>query len=100
VTAKSPANEYHFVTHWQFEATADEVYAIIEDVESLEQWWSSVYLEVKVLEPGDGQGVGKAAFLFKPIFSANDRCAMARGEESMKLELGRRRRSERQPGPI
>jgi hypothetical protein len=40
------------------------------------------------------------SFLFKPIFSANHRWAMARGEESLRLELGRRRRSEHQPGPI
>jgi len=30
------------------------------------------------------------SFLFKPIFSANHRWAMARGEESLKLELARR----------
>ena len=30
------------------------------------------------------------SFLLKPVFSANDRWAMARGEESLKLELGRR----------
>jgi len=31
------------------------------------------------------------SFLLKPIFSANHRWAMARGEESLKLELSRRR---------
>ncbi len=31
------------------------------------------------------------SFLFKPIFAANHRWAMARGEESLKLELQRRR---------
>ena len=31
------------------------------------------------------------SFLFKPVFSANHRWAMARGEESLKLELARRR---------
>ncbi len=31
------------------------------------------------------------SFLFKPIFSANHRWAMARGEESLRLELARRR---------
>ena len=31
------------------------------------------------------------SFLLKPIFSANHRWAMARGEESLKLELARRR---------
>lgn len=31
------------------------------------------------------------SFLFKPIFAANHRWTMARGEESLKLELARRR---------
>ncbi len=31
------------------------------------------------------------SFLFKPLFSANHRWAMARGEEGLKAELGRRR---------
>ena len=33
------------------------------------------------------------SFLFKPIFSANHRWAMARGEESLKRELARRSQS-------
>ena len=33
------------------------------------------------------------SFLLKPLFSANHRWAMARGEESLKLELARRRAS-------
>lgn len=33
------------------------------------------------------------SFIFKPIFSANHRWAMDRGEESLKLELARRRAS-------
>ena len=31
------------------------------------------------------------SFLLKPIFAANHRWAMAKGEESLKLELARRR---------
>lgn len=34
------------------------------------------------------------SFLLKPIFSANHRWAMSRGEESLKLELARRRSEE------
>lgn len=33
------------------------------------------------------------SFIFKPIFSANHRWAMARGEESLKVELARRGKS-------
>jgi hypothetical protein len=155
-----PSSEYHFVSIWRVEGTAAEVYAIIEDVESLPRWWPAVYLEVRVLEPGDAAGVGKVvalytkgwlpytlrwqlriieaqrphrstleawgdligrgvwtftqaggkvqvqydwriqadkpmlrylSFLLKPIFAANHRWAMARGEESLRLELLRRR---------
>jgi hypothetical protein len=153
-------NEYHFITHWQVEGTAQEVYDVINDVTSLTRWWPSVYLDVTLLDPGDEHGIGKPAslytkgwlpytlrrqlrvtetncpcgsaleaegdlngrgiwtfeqagpmvnitydwkviadkpllrmfsFLFKPIFSANHRWAMAQGEESLKLELARRR---------
>src|SRR5205814_291502 len=33
----------------------------------------------------------RLSFLLKPLFEANHRWAMARGEESLKLELARRR---------
>lgn len=151
---------YKFETNWTVQADISEVSAILEDVESLPQWWPSVYLRVKVLEPGGEGGVGRKvdlftkgwlpytlrwsfvvtesnqphgfalraegdfigngvwtleqqgsmahirydweviadkplirnlSFLFKPIFAANHRWAMAKGEESLKLELLRRR---------
>src|ERR1044071_4061693 len=153
------SNDYHFITHWRVEGTINEVADILKDAESLPRWWPSVYLDVKVLEPGDSRGIGKVvslytkgwlpytlrwefrvtesnyphgfsleawgdfdgrgiwtleqdgevvnvtydwklradkpllrmlSFLFKPIFSANHHWAMARGEESLKLELARR----------
>ncbi len=37
------------------------------------------------------------SFLLKPVFSANHRWAMARGEESLKAELGRRAGDGQQP---
>jgi hypothetical protein len=37
------------------------------------------------------------SFLLKPVFSANHRWAMARGEESLKAELGRRAGAGQQP---
>jgi hypothetical protein len=151
-------NDYHFITRWRVEGTTEEVYKVLADPLELMRWWPSVYLEVKVLEPGDEQGLGKVvslytkgwlpytlrwtfrvtqvakdgftlvawgdfdgrgiwkfeqdgswvnitydwklraekpllryfSFLMKPIFSANHRWAMAKGEESLKLELARR----------
>lgn len=151
-------NDYHFITVWRVESTIDEVSTILSDAADLVRWWPSVYLEVKVLEPGDERGLGKVvslytkgwlpytlrwsfrvteirddgftlvasgdfegrgiwtfeqdgawvnitydwkikaekpllryfSFVMKPLFSANHRWAMAKGEESLKLEIARR----------
>ncbi len=152
------SNEYHFITHWRVKGTIKEVSDIIGDAEDLVRWWPSVYLDVKVLEPGVERGLGRVvslytkgwlpytlrwnfrvtevseddftlvawgdfdgrgiwtfeqdgpevnitydwkilaekpllryfSFIMKPIFSANHRWAMEKGEESLKLELARR----------
>ncbi|MGA9768534.1 MAG: polyketide cyclase [Blastocatellia bacterium] len=155
-----PSNDYHFITDWRVEGAINEVADILKDAAKLPRWWPSVYLDVKVLEPGDKDGIGKVvslytkgwlpytlrwdfrvtesrypygfsleawgdfdgrgiwtlaqdgsfvnitydwklradkpllkafSFLLKPIFSANHRWAMAKGEESLRLELARRR---------
>jgi Polyketide cyclase / dehydrase and lipid transport len=154
------SNHYTFVTTWRIRADVEEVFAILTDATDLSRWWPSVYLAVRLLEPGDAVGVGKTvelwtkgwlpytlhwsfrvmtadrprgfsleasgdfvgrgvwtfvpegdtvvvtydwrirvdkallkrlSFLFKPIFAANHRWAMARGEESLALEVLRRR---------
>jgi len=152
------SNDYHFITHWRVQGTLKEVSDIIGDAGELTRWWPSVYLDVRILEPGDENGLGKVvslytkgwlpytlrwdfrvtsvrqdgftlvasgdfdgrgiwtfeqdgpwvniiydwkisaekpllryfSFLVKPVFSANHRWAMARGEESLRLELARR----------
>jgi hypothetical protein len=152
------SNEYHFITHWRVEGAINEVADILKDADSLTRWWPSVYLDVRTIEPGDKDGIGKVvtlhtkgwlpytlkwqfrvtesryphgfsleawgdfagrgvwtleqdgefvnvtydwkisadkpllrrlSFLFKPVFSANHRWAMSRGEESLRLELAR-----------
>jgi hypothetical protein len=154
------ANDYHFITHWRLRGTREEIAAILSDAADLPRWWPSVYLDARVLAPGDEQGIGKYvelhtkgwlpytlrwrfrvtkanppkgfeiaaegdfvgrgiwtfapddeyvhviydwmiradkpvlryfSWIMKPIFAANHRWAMARGEESLKLELARRR---------
>ncbi|MGQ0506563.1 MAG: SRPBCC family protein [Myxococcaceae bacterium] len=154
------ANEYVFFTNWKLRGTCQEVTEILGDAESLKEWWPAVYLDVKVLNEGGPNGVGKQVELFtkgwlpytlrwrfelveahhphgftirafgdlvgtgnwtleqngefvhstyewrihaekgllkhlsfalKPVFEANHQWAMARGEESLKLELHRRR---------
>lgn len=152
--------DYSFTTVWRVAGTREEVISILGRVEELPRWWPSVYLQVRLLDPGapDGKGrraalftkgwlpytlrwelevtepitpagfaiaargdlngagrwtltqdgpetvirydwdvsVGKAllrrlGWLFKPAFAANHRWAMARGQESLALELRRRR---------
>jgi hypothetical protein len=155
-----PSNDYHFVTRWRVRGSVQDVSDVLGEAEELPRWWPSVYLGVKVLEPGDERGIGKVVELhtrgrlpysltwsfrvvesdpprgytidawgdfvgrgtwtfrqdgeyadvtyewriradkpllkwfspiLKPIFSANHRWAMARGEESLVRELERRR---------
>jgi hypothetical protein len=154
------SNDYHFITVWDVPATREEVAAILGDAAGLARWWPSVYLDVKVREPGAPDGVGRVvdlytkgflpytlrwsftvtevhgvegfsleatgdfvgrgvwtleqvgpicratydwrilaekgllknlSFVMKPVFGANHRWAMARGDESLRLELARRR---------
>ena len=154
------SSQYRFVTRWRVEGTPEEVYRLIDDPAEFVKWWPAVWLRVQMLDPGDGDGVGKAvrylskgwlpyllqwtartvekdppnrivlhasgdfegegrwsfradgpnvdveyvwtieankpllrylSFLLRPIFAANHRWAMTRGEESLRLELSRRR---------
>ena len=155
------SNDYHFITQWRIEASPQEIVDVLGDAASLGRWWPSVYLEVRVDEPGDERGVGRVvslwtkgwlpytlrwsfrvtesdpprgfaieafgdfvgrgiwtleptgegsstlvtydwrivaekgilkrlSFVMKPLFGANHRWAMARGEESLRLEIARR----------
>ncbi len=156
------SSDYHFITHWRVQSTLQEISEVIGNGPDLARWWPSVYLEVKQLEPGDANGIGKVidlytkgwlpytlrwafrvtenrypygftleawgdfvgrgiwtfeqegnwvnitydwkisvgkpllrnlSWLLKPVFSANHRWAMQKGEESLKLELARRHAS-------
>ena len=58
------ANEYHFISHWHVRATREEIAEILSDAEDLPRWWPSVYLDVRVLEPGDENGVGRYVDLY------------------------------------
>ena len=51
--------DYSFLTTWRLQATCEEIYRTLEDVEALTRWWPSVYLDVKILEKGAPGGVGK-----------------------------------------
>jgi hypothetical protein len=154
------SNDYHFITRWRVEGQREEVAEVLRDPRELPRWWPSVYLNVRVLEEGAPDGVGRVVdlwtkgwlpytlrwrftttenrgadgsalkaegdfvgegrwtfiqdgpyadalydwritaekpllrrltWLLRPAFSANHRWAMRRGEESLRLELARRR---------
>lgn len=53
------ANSYHFITHWHLKARQDEIVAIFKDAASLPTWWPSVYLEARILDPGDANSIGR-----------------------------------------
>lgn len=155
------SNDCHFVTVWDLPGTTiEEVSAILGDAAGLARWWPSVYLDVRILEPGADSGTGqlvalytkgwlpytlrwrfrvteshpphgfvieavgdfvgrgewtlqqmrldvrvtydwriraekgvlrRLSFVVKPVLGANHRWAMARGRDSMRIELARRR---------
>ena len=59
-----PANDYHFITHWRVQSTPQEITDVIGDARELPRWWPSVYLDVKILQPGDARGVGSVIDLY------------------------------------
>jgi hypothetical protein len=52
-------NEYRFVDRWRVRSTLEEVTEIMLDVEGLPRWWPSFFIDAKVLEPGDPDGIGR-----------------------------------------
>jgi hypothetical protein len=152
-------SHYHFVTRWRVAGAVEEVASILEDAPGLARWWPSVYLDVRLTDPGGAAGTGAEVALhtkgwlpytlrwrfrvteqrrphgftlealgdfagrgtwtltqdgpdvdvvydwdvvaqkpllrtltplLRPVFAANHHWAMARGEESLRLELARR----------
>jgi hypothetical protein len=57
------ASRYHFVSEWRVGATPDEVKRILADPLRLPEWWPAVYLQTRVLDPGDVSGVGRTILL-------------------------------------
>jgi hypothetical protein len=59
---------FHFITAWSVDATVEEVYQIIKDSSRLGDWWPSVYLDVKVIDEGFPNGIGKKVALWTKGF--------------------------------
>jgi hypothetical protein len=57
-------NEYHYITHWHVKGTVEEVAEVISQATELVRWWPSVYLDVREVERGDENGIGKVVSLY------------------------------------
>lgn len=57
-------NDYHFITTWRVPSTVEEITQVIGDAPALVRWWPSVYLDVKEIEPGEANGLGKVVGLY------------------------------------
>ncbi len=58
------STNYCFITHWQIEATCEEVYNTLKATSELPRWWRAVYLDVAIREKGDADGLGKVVALY------------------------------------
>ena len=56
--------DYHFITRWEVAASCAEVYNTLKEADDLKRWWPSVYLDVKTVEKGDTNGLGKLVSLY------------------------------------
>ena len=153
------SSQYQFFTEWRVTGTLEEVKDVLSDGEGLTRWWPSVYLDVRKIEEGAENGLGRVvdvhtkgwlpytlrwelritevsddgfaleargdlegtgrwkfvpippeviitydwrvratkpllrrlSWLLRPVFAANHHWAMRKGEESLQLEIRRRR---------
>jgi len=58
------SNEYQFITHWRAKSTLLEINEVLGNAADLPRWWPAVYMDVKILEPGDVNGLGRVVSLF------------------------------------
>ncbi|MDQ4097494.1 MAG: polyketide cyclase [Actinomycetota bacterium] len=52
-------SDYQFLTVWRVAGTVEEVKAVLNDGKTLPEWWPSVYLDVREVEPGRPDGLGR-----------------------------------------
>lgn len=57
-------HDYVFLTRWRVRGSEYEVSDILGDAEDLVRWWPSVYLDVKTVQPGDENDIGKVVSLY------------------------------------
>jgi len=52
-------NEYHFITYWRVQGSAEDAYDLIHDPAGYARWWPAVYLGVEDLDVGGESGLGR-----------------------------------------
>lgn len=55
----SDAHSFHLVAEWSFLSTIEAVSEVLSDPEAFPRWWGDVYLDVKLTDPGDPNGLGR-----------------------------------------
>jgi Polyketide cyclase / dehydrase and lipid transport len=50
---------YRFITRWRVAGRCEDVADILEDVDTIPQWWRSVYRSARVIERGGAHGIGR-----------------------------------------
>ncbi len=58
------ASDYAFLTRWRIEGNIREIAEVLGEATALPRWWPAVYLEVKELEPGGDNGLGRRIELY------------------------------------
>ena len=58
------SNEYHILTVWRIPGTPEEIAEVLGAAEDLPLWWPAVYLDVRVVEPGNPRGIGRVVSLY------------------------------------
>src|SRR5688572_20419578 len=51
--------EYRMTSEWRVDATPEEVAEVFRDSAALARWWPAVFLDARVVRPGDEREVGK-----------------------------------------
>ncbi len=57
-----------FLTRWELEASAGEVWALLADARDLPYWWPAAFLHARQIEEGDGSGVGRVVEVVTAAF--------------------------------
>jgi hypothetical protein len=52
-------NQFHFVTRWRFQASADVIFALLNRPLAFPDWWGTFFLRAELVERGDEHGIDR-----------------------------------------